>query len=1196
MYIHKGQRSAYHISPDLFSDDGRLQFANYKAIRDLVYRINRQRSTEKHIFPGEMRAASLIQEAALLIIEAYEDELGEKLFEKASAHLESRTGKAMLYSVAEEFVDHFPPVSVYMGQVGARQYLQESSHGEQHLHQAIRHAMMLSLANENPANRKQRILFDKTYLGNQQGFDQLLGELEAYVSQLPPFGPDHQDLFTFLRAPFRHAPDDFFAQLDYMLVHWKKYLPAAFFDQLLQGKDLMKEDIILQGGHGGAPPTFAPDYLGKRGEGGMFLGKSGYDATQDAAIDYAESERFTEDIHWMPRVVLIAKNTYVWLDQLSKNYQRDIRRLDQIPDEELDRLAARNFNGLWLIGLWERSTASRKIKHLMGNPDAISSAYALFDYEVAQDLGGDEAYQDLDRRARARGIRLASDMVPNHTGIYSKWVIEHPDYFIQSAAPPFPGYSFTGENLSEDPHVEIRIEDGYYNKTDAAVVFQRVDRRTNDVRYIYHGNDGTMMPWNDTAQLDMLKAEVREAVMQKIFHVARRFSIIRFDAAMTLAKKHFARLWYPRPGTGGDIPSRAEHAMTRQAFDRLFPEEFWREVVDRINEELPETLLLAEAFWFMEGYFVRTLGMHRVYNSAFMHMLKNEENEKYRDLITNTLEFEPEILKRYVNFMSNPDEETAIQQFGTGDKYFGICVMMNTLPGLPMFAHGQVEGFTEKYCMEYQRAYYHEEPNAWLIEKHEKEIFPLTAKRYLFSEVMHFHLYDFLNRDGHVNENVFAFTNRHHQEKALVLFNNKYDQCEGWIKHSAPRLPGDRQSKTLITSTIAHELGLKNDARMYYKVREQTSGMEHLWNGKDIHESGLYHHLQGFAYRVYLDFEELYDVDGRIQELYAQSVGQEVHDLQLALDLQRMQPLHQAFQRVFDMQRVHHFSEQVVRQGMLEKHQQVSQLFRDDFLAFAGQLAGTGLTGIEAEKAFKEFAIRMQGVAEGIHFLKLGDARIQQLLIQLEADSAEDLLLLSPRHSYRENSLILLVFHALGAAGNTSQDADALFFDQLLFSHALDEVLSQTGHSQSDQQKYKVLIRILLRHEKDVFDFHGKPLPRGRTATTLRDDPVIREQKKKLGTMMQDPLVREYLGVNLHDGIWYYSKESFEQLCRWFYAISSFSVFMHGKRDRKGGARASSSTQGGAVRRAIKMLTEVTELSDQSGYQLETLLKNLQEE
>ena len=91
----------------------------------------------------------------------------------------------------------------------------------------------------------------------------------------------------------------------------------------------------------------------------------------------------------------------------------------------------------------------------------------------------------------------------------------------------------------------------------------------------------------------------------------------------------------------------------------MFPIEFWREVVDRVAQEVPDTLLLAEAFWLMEGYFVRTLGMHRVYNSAFMNMLKREENEKYRMTIKNVLEFDPEILKRFVNFMNNPDERTA---------------------------------------------------------------------------------------------------------------------------------------------------------------------------------------------------------------------------------------------------------------------------------------------------------------------------------------------------------------------------------------------------------------------------------------------------------------------------------------------------------------------------------------------------------
>ena len=358
----------------------------------------------------------------------------------------------------------------------------------------------------------------------------------------------------------------------------------------------------------------------------------------------------------MPRLVLIAKNTYVWLDQLSKKYQRAITRLDQIPDAELDQLRRSGFTGLWLIGLWERSRASQNIKQMMGNPEAVASAYSLMDYRIADDLGGDAALVVLKDKARKRGIRLASDMVPNHMGIDSNWVMEHPDWFVALDYPPFPSYTFNGPDWSWDARVGIYLEDHYFNHSDAAVVFKRVDKWTGSTKYIYHGNDGTSFPWNDTAQLDYLKAEVREAVIQTILHVARNFPVIRFDAAMTLAKKHYQRLWFPEPGTGGAIPSRAEYGLTREQFDQVFPEEFWREVVDRVAAEAPDTLLLAEAFWMMEGYFVRTLGMHRVYNSAFMNILRDEDNGKYRSVMKNTIEFDPEVLKRYVNFMNNPDE------------------------------------------------------------------------------------------------------------------------------------------------------------------------------------------------------------------------------------------------------------------------------------------------------------------------------------------------------------------------------------------------------------------------------------------------------------------------------------------------------------------------------------------------------------
>ncbi len=219
--------------------------------------------------------------------------------------------------------------------------------------------------------------------------------------------------------------------------------------------------------------------------------------------------------------------------------------------------------------------------------------------------------------------------------------------------------------------------------------------------------------------------------------------------------------------------------MLREEFDRRMPHEFWREVVDRVTREMPDTLLLAEAFWMMEGYFVRTLGMHRVYNSAFMNMLKMEENDKYRSVVKNVLEFDPRVLKRFVNFMNNPDERTAVDQFGCGDKYFGVCLMMVTMPGLPMFGHGQIFGFKEKYGMEYRRAYW-DEPIDWnLVRRHEAEIFPLMRKRHLFSGVERFALYDFYTGSGRVDENVFAFSNRCGTERAVVLYHNRYAETEG---------------------------------------------------------------------------------------------------------------------------------------------------------------------------------------------------------------------------------------------------------------------------------------------------------------------------------------------------------------------------------------------------------------------------------
>jgi hypothetical protein len=52
-------------------------------------------------------------------------------------------------------------------------------------------------------------------------------------------------------------------------------------------------------------------------------------------------------------------------------------------------------------------------------------------------------------------------------------------------------------------------------------------------------------------------------VRERILHAPGSFSIIRFDAAMVLARQHIRRLWYPAPGSGGAIPSRSDTRSTK---------------------------------------------------------------------------------------------------------------------------------------------------------------------------------------------------------------------------------------------------------------------------------------------------------------------------------------------------------------------------------------------------------------------------------------------------------------------------------------------------------------------------------------------------------------------------------------------------------------------------------------------------------
>ncbi|MGZ6296071.1 MAG: alpha-amylase family glycosyl hydrolase [Candidatus Limnocylindrales bacterium] len=828
---------------------------------------------------GELLGASILHEALHRILAAQATPTGPHPLEVAQEALAGAPGGPDLAGTLEVFERAFPeepalpdPAAPLVADAAGR-----PSRGRTRRGATLEELALVHLAATNPALAGVRPLFDVAPLASSSDYARLIATLEpARVADAAPptagmhlGAPDLPALMALLRAPEAAAPRSLAGQLRWIERHWSAALTPDLRRRLLLSLDLLAEEARARelrdhGAHfGGDGPAFgeAPELAGE-GE-----------------------ERFSDDAAWMPEVVLIAKNAHVWLHQLSRDHGRAIASLAEIPEIELETLAARGVNALWLIGLWERSDASAEIKRRMGNPDAAASAYAIDRYAIAAELGGDPALDVLRERAGRQGIRLASDMVPNHMGLDSEWVLGHPERFVGLDQPPFPGYRFTGPDLSPDTGVVLQLEDGYWDHSDAAVVFRREDRATGRVRYLYHGNDGTSMRWNDTAQLDYLQAEVREAVMGVILDVARRFPIIRFDAAMTLARRHIQRLWYPAPGHGGAIPSRAEFgSLSPSTFRRRMPHEFWRDVVDRIAAEVPETLLLAEAFWLMEGYFVRTLGMHRVYNSAFMHMLRDERNAEYRAALRETLAYDPRVRERYVNFMSNPDERTAADQFGTEGKYAGVATLLATLPGLPLLGHGQLEGYRERYGMEFRRPMLDEHPDEGLAGLHEARLYPLLRRRRQFARADGFRLFDVTGAGGGVVEDVFAYSNRVGGARSLVLYHNRWGDAAGRIHGSLPfarRTPGGGQA--LHTEPLHEALGLSAEPDVWYAARDLVTGLEFLYEGAALAREGLWCSLDAFGCRVLLDWREVRDEDGRWRRLAESLGGSGARDLEVAL-------------------------------------------------------------------------------------------------------------------------------------------------------------------------------------------------------------------------------------------------------------------------------------------------------------------------
>ncbi len=340
-------------------------------------------------------------------------------------------------------------------------------------------------------------------------------------------------------------------------------------------------------------------------------------------------------------------NTRVWLSELSGAIGRKAT-LDDIPDHELDRLAALGFDWLWFLSVWSTGGLGRKVSREnqgwrrefeetfpdLREEDIGGSGFAIAGYTVHPDLGGEASLARLRARLKKRGIKLLLDFVPNHTGPDHPWVGDHPDYFVSGSE----------SDLRNHPQNYTRVN---HKKGDSILAY---------------GRDPYFDGWPDTLQLDYGNPATQEAMIGELVRISGQCDGVRCDMAMLVVPEVFERTW------------------GRKA------QPFWPRATKTVREKTPGFCFMAEVYWDLE-WTLQQQGFDYTYDKRLYDRLHEGHANPVRGHLCADLPYQ----EKMARFLENHDEPRAAATFGL-KKHEAAAIITFLSPGLRFFHQGQFEG------------------------------------------------------------------------------------------------------------------------------------------------------------------------------------------------------------------------------------------------------------------------------------------------------------------------------------------------------------------------------------------------------------------------------------------------------------------------------------------------------------------------
>jgi hypothetical protein len=499
--------------------------------------------------------------------------------------------------------------------------------------------------------------------------------------------------------------------------------------------------------------------------------------------------------------------------------------------------------------------------------------------------------------------------------------------------------------------------------------------------------------------------------------------------------------------------------------------------------------------------------------------------------------------------------------------------MMVTLPGLPMFAHGQVEGFNEKYGMEYRYAKWDEQSDQELIERHEREIFPLMKRRHLFADVANFLLYDFFAPEGYVNEDVFAYSNRVGDERGLIIYHNKYASARGWIRSSVAHSikTGEGGERTLIQKDLGEGLGLQDDQDYFCIFRDNVAGLEYIRNNRELCGKGLYVELGAYRYHAFIHFREVRDNAWRHYAQIANDLnGRGVPSIEDALKEMLLQPLQNAFKELVNGDMFRQLMEERITQPQAQLDQNLMEEIEKKIVRLLEEtkrLSGGGEDGMT-------IAREVRRKLEAILYLPILTSRYPRLQPKGVKAAAEYLHNgLTDSTSTWATLFGWLFVHALGKVVNQGGFAEQsrTWIDEWRLGKTIFGMLGDLGLEEGAAWSSLTVIKWLTGHQR-WFEVKSSGQKQAYAVLEL---------------LFKDEDFRQFLRINQHQDIWWFNKEAFEEMLWWLMMVAALTIGSDPLRPVNAVIEE--------LERCYSMIQQWQRAEVKSEYQIEKLLSTLQE-